>query len=419
MSSVLTNNGAMVALQTLKSINSGLGKTQSEISTGKSVATAKDNAAVWAISKVMESDVAGFQSISDSLSVAQSTVGVARQASETVNKLLTQMKTKIVDAQADTSDRAKIQTDIDALKEQITSVVGAAQLNGLNLVDGSTSSMDVLASLDRSSSGVTASSITVNGVDLSVGGYEAADVFGAGTNGTVNAAPSGAGDTFALSIDAAGDGAVTIQNPTSNRTLPDGSIQSGGWLAGDTVSISIGKKTASYTVTADDMTGTTTTADVVAMGLKSSIDKLGITGLTVEYNQANAGELIFNNGGTGAADLAITGSFKNAGSGGLGQLTQVDVNTDPAASLAVIDGLIQTAVDAAASFGSTQGRLDTQADFVSSLTDSLKSGIGSMVDADMEETSARLQALQVQQQLAVQSLSMANQAPQSILSLFR
>jgi flagellin len=53
------------------------------------------------------------------------------------------------------------------------------------------------------------------------------------------------------------------------------------------------------------------------------------------------------------------------------------------------------------------------------LTDSLKSGIGSLVDADMEAASARLQALQVQQQLGTQALSIANQAPQNILSLFR
>ena len=84
-----------------------------------------------------------------------------------------------------------------------------------------------------------------------------------------------------------------------------------------------------------------------------------------------------------------------------------------------IEGLIQTSIDAAASFGSAQGRLETQADFISGLSDSLKSGIGALVDADMEEASARLQALQVQQQLGVQALSIANQAPQSILSLFR
>ena len=80
MSSILTNNGAMVALQTLKSINMNLASTQGEISTGKSVATAKDNAAVWAISKVMEADVKGFKGISDSLNLGQSTVAVARQA---------------------------------------------------------------------------------------------------------------------------------------------------------------------------------------------------------------------------------------------------------------------------------------------------------------------------------------------------
>jgi len=49
----------------------------------------------------------------------------------------------------------------------------------------------------------------------------------------------------------------------------------------------------------------------------------------------------------------------------------------------------------------------------------MKSGIGALVDTDMEEASARLQALQVQQQLGVQSLSIANQAPQTLLSLFR
>ena len=77
MSSILTNNGAMVALQTLKSINGNLAKTQDMISTGKSVASAKDNASVWAISKVMEADVKGFKGISDSLSLGESTVAVA------------------------------------------------------------------------------------------------------------------------------------------------------------------------------------------------------------------------------------------------------------------------------------------------------------------------------------------------------
>ena len=66
-----------------------------------------------------------------------------------------------------------------------------------------------------------------------------------------------------------------------------------------------------------------------------------------------------------------------------------------------------------------QKRIEIQSEFVGQLTDSLKTGIGAMVDTDMEEASARLQALQVQQQLATQALSIANQQPQGLLSLFR
>ena len=84
-----------------------------------------------------------------------------------------------------------------------------------------------------------------------------------------------------------------------------------------------------------------------------------------------------------------------------------------------IEGLIQEAVDASAEFGSAQKRMEIQNDFVSKLTDSLKTGIGALTDADLEAASARLQSLQVQQQLGIQALSIANAAPNSILGLFR
>ncbi len=197
MSSILTNSSAMVALQTLKGINSGLAKTQGEISTGKSVASAKDNAAVWAISKVMESDVKGFSAISDSLALGESTVAVARKASETITDLLTNMKGKIVAAQEENVDRAKLQTDIDALVKQIGSVVGAAQFNGLNLIDGSsTENVKVLSSLDRGASGnVAASHITVARQNLAVSGSATPQAFGTGTLTTPADYLSGVGTT--------------------------------------------------------------------------------------------------------------------------------------------------------------------------------------------------------------------------------
>jgi flagellin len=403
MSSILTNNGAMVALQTLKTINADLAKTQSLISTGKTVASAKDNAAVWAISKVMEADVKGFKGISDSLSLGEATVAVARQASETITGLLTDIKGKIVAAQESNVDRAKIQTDIAALRDQINSVVSAAQFNGLNLVDGTQGTVSVLSSLDRDSAGgVAVSNISVTAQNLSTGSYAAVDVFDAGTASIV----STAGDTFVMSLDSGGG--------TDEITI----ATAGTWAEGDKVTLQIGNQTASYTVTAADA-ASTTPDDLIAVGLKNAIESLGIADLTVDYDSGSPGELVFTNDST--SDLSVTGQFQNAGAGGLSALNAIDVSTagGAAAALGNIEGLIQTAIDAAAEFGSVEGRIETQSKFISALSDSLKSGIGTLVDADMEEASARLQALQVQQQLGIQSLSIANQAPQSILSLFR
>ncbi len=416
MSSILTNNGAMVALQTLKSVNKNLEMTQNAISTGKDVATAKDNSAVWAISKVMESDVKGFNAIKDSLSLGESTVAVARNASETVTDLLTQMKGKIVAAQEGNVDRAKIDDDVTALRDQIASVVGAAQFNGLNLVDGTAGTVSILSSLDRDGTGaVNSASISVASQDLSIGGYTAKGVL-AGSDGATTD-----NDVAGFTMDrTTGTGDILIDSSTDNFEV------------GDSVSIRVGDQEVSYTIQDSDLDPSGTydenyTDALVAVGLKNEIDALGITGLAVDYDASSAPNTLSFATGTAAAgadadqDISISAQFTNAGSGGLGALSSIDVSTDAgaAAALGTIETLIDTSIDAAAAFGSVQGRIETQQDFVSKLTDSFKSGIGSLVDADMEETSARLQALQVQQQLATQSLSIANQAPQSILSLFR
>ncbi len=408
MSSILTNNGAMVALQTLKSVNSSLSDTQSAISTGKKVANAKQNAAVWAISKTMESDVNGFKSVKESLSLGESTVAVARNATETVTDLLGQMKERIVAAQGDNVDQAKLQAEVSELRDQIGSVVGAAQFNGLNLVSG-TGSTEVLSSLDRASDGtVTASNITVNFQDLSTGGYTAKAAFGGATDGVA----ADNQDSFAFTADANGgtsdNGSIVIDSAGA------------GFAAGDKINIQLGEDAVSYTITADDLAATSVDS-VIANGLKKAIEESGAN-VTVDYNTANAGQLDITNDDT-TDSLLITGQFQNAGSGGLSALANINVDDgaggNSAAALGAIEGLITTTIDAAAAFGTVESRISTQKDFVSKLSDSLTSGIGSMVDADMEETSARLQALQVQQQLATQSLSIANQAPQQLLSLFR
>ena len=88
-------------------------------------------------------------------------------------------------------------------------------------------------------------------------------------------------------------------------------------------------------------------------------------------------------------------------------------------ALTRLDDSITQLNAALGSIGAQAKQIEAHNGFVSKLMDTLESGIGNLVDADLAKESARLQALQVQQQLGAQSLSIANQAPQIILSLFR
>ena len=428
MSSILTNNGAMVALQTLKSINSSLATTQGEISTGKRVADAKDNAAVWAISKVMEADVKGFKGISDSLNLGESTVAVARSASETVTDLLTDIKGKIVAAQEENVDRAKIQTDIDALRDQIDAVVGAAQFNGLNLLSNTDSTADsgninVLASLDRSGTGVAASDIAVAKQDLGTGAASTATV---NLDVSVNTTGVASGATAEyVTFDGVGADDELVAGANFKVT---GSSNFAGDVSADAFDFSADVE---YVARDGDTLADVTSAMVERLNFQAASDGLEIT---FSVNGTNAGQIDFTNNYDEAisddnsvveqsdiADIAtLEAEADGTIGGGLELLAEFDVTTDDGtdAALDSIEGLLQTAIDSASAFGSVQGRIETQTDFISSLIDSLKSGIGTLVDADMEEASARLQALQVQQ-LATQALSIANSAPQSLLGLFR
>jgi flagellin len=420
MSSILTNNGAMVALQTLKNTNANMQNVQNQIATGKSVSSAKDNAATWAISKVMEADVTGFKAISDSLSLGESTVAVARNATETVTDLLKEIKGKISSAQEANVDRGKIQTDIAALRDQITSVTSAAQFNGLNLIDGNAESpVKVMASLDRAADGtVTAKHIDVEAQDLSQKAQVIASdaVYAAGTTGTLNGTQTADITVAAPTAGVAYSIGMTGTDANADKFTPADYTTSGD-VAGASKIVYVAKE---GDTAADVATGLAAAYAQYAADEGLDTDILNVA--------ANGDKLTFTSTVTDATDTIgvrvstlTSASDGNVAAGGLAALTDIDVSTEEGAqaALASIEGLLQTSIDAAAAFGSVEKRISIQNDFVGKLTDSMKSGIGSLVDADMEETSARLQALQVQQQLGVQALSMANQAPQSVLSLFR
>ena len=426
MSSILTNNSAFVALETLRGINRDLAGVQSEISTGKKIASARDNSAIWAVATTIESDIGGFEQISDSLNLGTSTVGVARVASEQITERLQDIKARIVGAQEENVDRSKFQTEIEDLTAEITGIVNAAQFNGLNLIDGSAAAdVSFLSSLDRDANGnVTASSIAVSRQDLSITNSGAAAIFGAGAltagNGLATISDNGAAASEAISA-----GATAETGAGETATIAITSVEDGGSyriVLDDTdtgEANRLGQRTFEYVASASD------SAEEVAASLANQINNFfSATGETLYSADFSGGSLTITNGDT--TNLSVTASTFDTGTagvaaGGLGDLATINVTSDAGATsaLTAIEGLLDRSIDAAAEFGSSQSRLENQNEFVTQLTEALTTGVGSLVDADLEAASAKLNALQVQQQLGTQALSIANQAPQQLLSLFR
>jgi len=272
--SVNTNVGAMIALQNLSMTSSQLQATQTRISTGLKVASAKDDGATYAIAQMQRSAVSSLDAVKDSLNRASSSIDVAMSAGQSISDMLTQMKEKALaasDTSLDTTSRAALNTDFMALRDQITKTISNAVFNGVNLLDGSRANLQALANADGTSK------LTITSENLSLGG---------------------------------------------------------------------------------------------------SIVTLGTT----------------------------------AGFG---------TSTSASALLTTIDASINNVSAALAKLGTSSKSVDGHSTFIGKLQDSLTAGIGNLVDADMAKESAKLQSLQTKQQLGVQALSIANQAPQSILSLFK
>ena len=272
--SVNTNSGAMVALQNLNATMMDLSMVQNRINTGKKVASAKDNGAVWAIAQNQRATSGSLNAVKDSLQRGSSTVDVAISGGETVSDLLLQMKEKALaasDTTLDSTSRTALNEDFKSLRDQITKAVTNADFNGANMIKSGGTTLAALANADGTSK------LTVVAQDLSLGG-------------------------------------------------------------------------ANVTVAAAGSIGTVTTATAMIATVTTSI-----TNVSTALSKL----------GTGSKSLA------------------------------------------------------SHMAFVGKLQDSIDAGVGNLVDADLAKESARLTALQTKQQLGIQALSIANQAPQAIISLFR
>jgi flagellin len=162
----------------------------------------------------------------------------------------------------------------------------------------------------------------------------------------------------------------------------------------------------------------------------SSISRAGGS-ISVQTISVNTGSMVLFDANAAASGIldstrnATTGVVDPAGTFAIATLN-ISALTDSTADLAILDGYIKGADRAitemaagATALGAAKARIEIQQSFVSSLMDAIEGGISQLVDADMNEESTRLQALQVKQQLGIQALSIANGSSQSILRLFQ
>ena len=172
MNSVNTNAGALIALQNLNSTQKSLEITQGRINTGKRVASAKDDGAVWAIAKNQAATSNSLNAVVGSLQRGQSTIDVAIAAGESVADLLTQMKEKALaasDSTLDTAARTALNEDFKSLRDQITKVTTNADFNGSNMIAATGDTVKALANAAGDSFiTVAAQSLALGGANVTV-----------------------------------------------------------------------------------------------------------------------------------------------------------------------------------------------------------------------------------------------------------
>jgi flagellin len=396
MTSVNTNYGALVALQSLNQTNRELEQVQSRVNTGLKVGSAKDDGAIFAIAQQQRARVGALSAVQSGVDRATSTIDVALAAGQSISDMLIQLKEKAVAAQAtdlSTDQRAALGADFSALRTQINQIAGAATFNGVNLVGSGGSNLSVLTS-DLSGAGVgrQVQSTAIAGVVPALSAY----VVG---NGSVAIA-----DDSVFRLNGNIIGTVDI---TATMTVAD-YLTAVSTATGGRVTASYNQTNGQFTYVAPEAVVTTNELSITTPGTARSWLGQGVAAAAVTSSPVT----------TTVTDL----DFTVDGAGALATVTSalsLTSSTNAQTASAAIDTATTLLNQQLAALGSQSKALDVQKTFLGKLSDSIVGGIGNLVDADLAKESARLQALQVKQQLGAQALSIANSAPSIVLSFFR
>ena len=427
--SLLTNASAQTALQTLRSVQGNLQETQDRISTGLEVRSPKDNPSFFLVAQTVRGDLTVLEGLRDNLTIGINATKTAGDGLNGSTDLINDIQDALALAQSGTALN-EVQLTINEIVGQIEGNIDGTNFNGVNLLKG-TDATTITTTVIRDAGSFNLQTFSLLGQNL-----DDLELAGVGTgvytaaqaqtqfDGLYRAFNSG----LASRLDADGNGTVDLTSGGTDDVLGAAAAAGTFNFFGTQDDIDF---LASIGITANDL------GNVVAGDTRSVIEiELG-TALTAaapsDYiaTKAAAADTAFADAATLLQDAVFSDAnlreFAND-SGFRAVARQIEVaNTNVAngvtanvqAGLVIADSLIARVNIAQTTVGIFESTLTSRQNFLENLTDSLELGVAALVEANLDEESSRLQSLQVQEQLAIQSLQIANQRPQNILSLFR
>jgi len=403
MSVINTNIKSLVSQNAMVKNNRDLANAMQQLSTGKRINSAKDDAAGLAISSRMTAQITGLDQAvrngNDSVSMLQTTEGAMIE----MTNMLQRMRELAVQSSNDTYtgvDRGYLDLEFQQLKSEVNRITDTTEWNGMAILNGSTINDD----------------LTVGKFEFQVGANNGQIITHTIADMGYRASPGSA--TFAITtpnvVGMTTPSVVNAQAQVSTLTLD------GIYMAGDVISFTVNSETKSYTVLAEDLTSTVNDTNLARIAAKLLIAADTPMG-TAAVAQSNK-SLTFTAPTAGTALTTTTTSVTlTKDDGALTNLRALTIlnNTDANTSLVQLDVAINRINSERASLGATINRLGYAVDNLANVSLNTSESRSRIMDADYAKASSELARTQIISQAATAMLAQANQQPQTVLQLLQ
>ena len=395
-----TNYSSLVAQNSLTASGSKLSSALQQLSSGLRINTAADDAAGYAITQGMTSQINGInqavRNANDGVSLAQTASGALQEVTNDL-QTMRDLAVQSLNASNSSQDRADLDAQFQQLKADINAVSSQTQFNGVNLLDGSFQGATFQVGANA---GQTISIASVSSTASSNLGKLYTDA-GTATYGVVSTA-TGKGDTVTLKVGSYTTGAITLTGTAAvdlkniAAAINQGSQTDGGLIA-----------TVNAAGTGIDLSSTSNASAATAVSVASDVDSTGAT---------STAATVANLGLKASYDLTSASTTATSSYVDKASVTSVD-NSNKV--LVQIDAALQQLATTGAQLGAYQNRFQAAITGLTTNSTNLSSARSQIQDTDYAQATAALSKAQILQQASTAMVAQANTIPQNILTLLQ